>query len=141
MIEVIGDIWDIGTVKVITTNGIVKNNMRAVMGAGVAKEARDKFPGIDLTLGVMINNFGNRPHLINLDPVIVSFPTKWHWKEKADIKLIEKSAHNLVKIADALNFTFVSMPRPGCGNGGLAWEDVRKVIEPILDHRFYICQK
>lgn len=141
MIEVASDIWDIGTIKVITTNGIIKKDIRAVMGAGVAKEARDRFPGIDLTLGVMIHNFGNRPHIINLDPIIVSFPTKWHWKEKADIKLIEKSAHNLVKIADALNFTFVSMPRPGCGNGGLAWEDVRKVIEPILDHRFYICQK
>jgi hypothetical protein len=141
MIETQSNLWDIGTVKVITTNGIVKNNLRAVMGAGCAKEAKELFPGIDHKLGVMIHNFGNIPHIINISPIIISFPTKWHWKENSDINLIINSAKKLVAIADAFNFDFVAMPRPGCGNGHLKWEDVKPVLEPILDDRFYICSK
>lgn len=141
MIEVEDDLWNVGTVKCVTTNGFVKNNLCAVMGAGVAKQAKEMFPGIEKTLGVLIHNFGNRPFIINLNPVIVSYPTKWHWMEKADIKLIENSAIKLVQLSDALGFDFVALPRPGCGNGKLLWEDVKPVIAPILDNRFYICQK
>jgi O-acetyl-ADP-ribose deacetylase (regulator of RNase III) len=141
MIEANLDLWQIDAIKVITTNAIIKSNKTAVMGAGIAREAKDKFPGIDRTLGVMILHFGNNPHLIWSNPVIFSFPTKWHWKEKADIKLIENSAKKLVQIADAFQFKSMALPRPGCGNGGLEWEDVKLVLEPILDDRFIICHK
>lgn len=35
----------------ITTNGYIKKNGCAVMGAGVAKQARDRFDGLDRLLG------------------------------------------------------------------------------------------
>lgn len=140
MIEVVEDLWDIGIVKVITTNGYVTKDMKAVMGRGCALEAKLKFPGIDETLGRMLHNFGNVPHIINLNPIVVSFPTKYHWKEMSDIGLIERSGHKLRSLADEFNWSFISMPRPGCGNGRLNWDDVKPVLW-MLDSKFYVCQK
>lgn len=47
---------------VITTNGVVMPGFRAVMGAGVAKQAKLKWPGIDLILGYLVKMVGNRTH-------------------------------------------------------------------------------
>ncbi|MCZ2224447.1 MAG: hypothetical protein LC122_12560 [Chitinophagales bacterium] len=47
MIEVIGNLFDfvnIADAICITTNGIVKSNQEAVMGAGIALQAAEKFP-------------------------------------------------------------------------------------------------
>lgn len=140
MIEVVEDLWDIGIVKVVTTNGYVTKDMKAVMGRGCALEAKLKFPGIDEVLGRMIHNFGNVPHVINLNPIVVSFPTKHHWREDSDIDLIWESGVHLRNLANDFRWGFVSMPRPGCGNGRLKWEDVKPVLT-MLDDRFYVCQK
>lgn len=43
----------------ITTNGFVKRSGAAVMGAGVAKQAKERWRFIDYTLGQYINLFGN----------------------------------------------------------------------------------
>jgi hypothetical protein len=33
----------------------------------------------------------------------------------------------------------IYLPRPGCGNGRLNWEDVKKILSPILkSDRFHI---
>jgi hypothetical protein len=37
-----------------------------------------------------------------------------------------------------MNWTTVIMPRPGCGNGRLRWQDVSKVLSDILDDRFVV---
>jgi O-acetyl-ADP-ribose deacetylase (regulator of RNase III) len=38
-----------------------------------------------------------------------------------------------VRIAEAESITAVGMPRIGSGFGGLAWSDVREVLESIAD--------
>mgnify|MGYP001580901715 CR=1 FL=1 len=56
----------------------------------------------------------------------------------ADLELIKESASQLAVVAGAYsNKTFV-LPRPGCGNGGLKWEDVKPVIEPILPDNVHV---
>ena len=35
----------------------------------------------------------------------------------------------------------VALPRPGCANGGLNWEDVKPHLERILDDRVTIVTK
>lgn len=80
--------------------------------------------------------------------VLVSFPVKPAlgpsgepgWKAPADLGIIERSARQLVTAADnsALNWNTVLLPQPGTGNGRLKWEDVKPVIEPILDDRFVV---
>jgi hypothetical protein len=139
MIEVKGDLWTYpADIRVITTNGFVKANGECVMGRGCAKEAKDKFPWLPKNLGDKIKAMGNIPFHFP-DSGLYTFPVKHNWYEKADIELIRKSAQTLFHMApvDAV----IVLPRPGCGNGQLKWEDVKPILEPILDNRFHIITK
>ena len=127
-----------------TSNGIIKNNGRLVMGAGVAKVFKDTFEKLDWTAAYHVRNSGNICQVIdgfasengNVD--IIAFPTKRHWKDDSDLGLILRSARQLVSIANMRNYQRVYLPRPGCRNGRLDWKDVRPKLEEILDDRFYI---
>lgn len=137
MIEVYGNLWDYGSDsptigKIITTNGSLKANGACVMGRGCAKEAKDKFYGIDHLLGSMIKSRGNHCFLLQISfgSYIFSFPVKHKWFEVADLKLIEQSAKELVELTTHL--PSVVLPRPGCGNGQLEWSQVRPVIYPVF---------
>jgi hypothetical protein len=61
-----------------------------------------------------------------------TFPVKHHWREKADLDLIERSARQLVELADRFGYQRLLIPRPGCGNGQLSYEEVRPVLKGIL---------
>lgn len=63
---------------------------------------------------------------------LASFPVKRHWREKADLELIERSARQLVEIVENRSYAAAVLPRPGCGNGSLSWEAVRPVLERAL---------
>jgi len=155
----------------ITTNGYVTKDGRAVMGRGIAKEAKERLPGIDLELGRLLKEEGNVPHILGMLPggsLIVSFPVKpesvlydggnvvehikrrWKlkkgqvvpgWAAKADLFLIFKSAILLREMADRHSWKQVILPRPGCRAGELDWELVKPVIKDVLDDRFLIIQK
>jgi len=125
----------------VTTNGHIARAGRCVMGCGCAREARDRFPGLDRKLARLLAEHGNRPMRLMRLPDgsdLASFPVKHHWKERADPDLIEASARLLVEIADRFQYERVFLPRPGCGNGRLPWPSVRERIEPLLDDRFVI---
>lgn len=124
----------------VTTNGIVRNNGRLVMGAGVAKAFKEKYPGLDLELGKKVSQYGNVPFVIyRQGTAIVSFPTKHNWRHKSDIGLIMNSAKTLVKITSGRFWTSVALTPPGCGNGGLDWKtQVEPALKGILDDRFTI---
>lgn len=154
MIEVTGNLWAYpADVRVITTNGFVKKDGSAVMGRGCALEAVrgvpgkvGSWPGLPSILGAQIENDGNHVFFLGacVTPatgVLVSFPVKHHWRQEADPELIKRSATELIKVVDDVSLEdgeVVVMPRPGCGNGGLRWEDVRPILEPILDNRFHV---
>ena len=60
------------------------------------------------------------------------------WACVADPDLIINSAKQLVTIAERTGWTDIIIPRPGCGAGELSWEEIRPLLEPILDARFSI---
>lgn len=149
MIEVVGNLWtyklggyaDAPDARVITTNGAIRNDGRCVMGRGCAQEARDLFKGVDVQLGMRIAKEGN--HVFDLgvpalpDPGgwefhLVSFPVKHHWVEVADLDLIQRSCEELRFLSHLRKWQNVILPRPGCGNGKLSWNDVRPMIATIL---------
>lgn len=139
MREVYGEFWNYpADARVITTNGAIKSNGAGVMGAGVAKQAKERYPGIDQRLGEMLTKHGNRPVFLNRDEGIVSMPVKHHWKDMADLDLIRESAIKLVEMADKWEWQTVVVPRPGCGNGGRNWEEVKPILEEIWDDRFHV---
>lgn len=143
-----GDFWsEIADAYVITTNGTVNSQGRCVMGRGIALQAKNRFPGIDLQLGRLIKHWGNRVHYLGpwtrADGVshnIFSFPVKHAWNEKADLELIKKSAEVLAEEAPTWMYKIV-MVRPGCGNGGLSWDDVKPAITPFLNQRFIVIER
>lgn len=145
MKEIVGNLWDYhkqGCWVVITTNGTVKTNGEAVMGRGIALQAKERFPGLSYDLGQEILKLGNILHYWGQEGLLF-FPVKHNWWEKADISLIERSAEQLRDFFDATIKDYpvpVCLVRPGCGNGQLDWKDVRPVLEKYLDDRFVIVQ-
>lgn len=143
MKDIAGDLWHgLGKVDAIciTTNGYVKKDGACVMGRGCALQAVNMFKGINYLLGAMIKRNGNIVQVIKSEEGtdLIAFPVKHVWNERADIKLIERSCLELVNIADTKGYKQVLIPRPGCGNGGLSYKDVRPVLKKHLDDRFFI---
>ncbi|MBW4536338.1 MAG: hypothetical protein KME09_20590 [Pleurocapsa minor HA4230-MV1] len=124
----------------ITTNGNVRANGMAVMGAGVAKACRDRFPQTPVILGQKLALIGNQVHyLLTHDKThLLSFPTKHDWRHPSDMNLIVASARTLAELASFRpDCTFV-LTRPGCGCGGLSWLSVKNTISFLPDNCWII---
>lgn len=135
------------------TNGVIKKGKngepdRAVMGAGTALQAKILYPGLDILLAQRLAEHGNRLYVFELPPVkrealgclfLVTFPTKYDYKDPAQVDLIYKNSIELSFIADALGWKDILMPEPGTGlqTGGLAWSHVKQSLS-VLDNRFTV---
>lgn len=156
-----------GDALCLTTNGHINTRGQCVMGRGCARQAVEKWPQINKLLANRIRMHGNIVnHIININgTAIYSFPVKPEfeivnkdktnvvkhmrghadvgsriagWAAVAKLEIILKSAHQLVQIADTLNYKTIAIPRPGCGAGGLEWDYVKPYIESIFDDRFWV---
>jgi hypothetical protein len=155
MREATGDIWTFPSDAIaITTNGDVNGKGLAVMGRGVALQAAERFPDLRTALAESLRLYGNvvncwDPYLLGAPqpdlgllledgeprptlPYVVSFPVKAHWREPARPDLIRTSCLALREMIDVMGWDCVVLPRPGCGNGGLAWDDVRPILMEII---------
>lgn len=140
MREELANIWDKHPANwvCVTTNGVCRKDGTAVMGAGIAKQAANRFPDLPAKLGGYLRQYGNRLFVFR-EYKLVSFPTKHDWKSQSDLNLIGESCRQLVAAIDKFGIKEIYLPRPGCRNGGLAWGDVRLAIEPLLDDRVVVC--
>ena len=132
MKEVFGDLWEFDGTIAITTNGFVKRNRTCVMGRGCARQAAARFPELPRKLASRIS--AERNHVFHFPEYgLITFPVKHNWWEAADLGLIQRSARELLKIIEVKKIKeAVYLPRPGCGNGRLKWENVKKILSPIL---------
>ncbi len=143
MRETYGDLWKYLERKkfviLIPTNGYVKKDRTGVMGAGVAFQAMERFPELPKLLGKSIKCRGNVVSTLLYDPnLIMSFPVKHAWYEKADKKLIKQSVVQLMVLAKKYPERRFILPRPGCGNGKLKYEDIRPLLKVLPDNVFVI---
>lgn len=125
---------------VITTNGVLRKNGDAVCGAGLALAARQVFPDLEKNLGRYLRKYGNRVFhhgvrtMGNRSMVLITFPTKHHFKDSADPELIRTSARQLKALTDKFHLTKAYMPAVGCGLGKLDYEkQVKPILTDILD--------
>ncbi|MNJ08745.1 hypothetical protein D3C77_28690 [compost metagenome] len=168
MIEIKGDLFDEPCdAFCITTNGFVKPNGAAVMGRGCALTAKTRLKGIDKELGSLIKENGNIVQVITWTKgkAVLSFPVKPEWTlckpdksnvvthqrkwfkphdmvpgyaSLASLVVIERSAHELVALADTMGWKKVVLTKPGCKNGQLGWVEVRPVLSDVFDDRFHV---
>jgi hypothetical protein len=139
MKEISGDLWQYhqqGLVVAITTGGLLEKGGFCAMPRGCARQAKDRFAGLAWTLGQQILMHGN--HVFDLGQKIVSFPVEESPFEVPDIRLIERSCRELVELTDYKGWQQVVVPRPGCGGGGLSWQDVKPKLDTIFDDRFLV---
>jgi hypothetical protein len=152
--EIQGDIIERGNefdMIACTTNGIVKADGSLVMGAGIAKQFANHFPQLPMDWGrrtvALRRDYGqpNKPFVLytptTTGPHLISFPTKYDWRERADMVLIVDSFQVIRVVVDALTISSVLLPRPGCGMGGLSWWNVMKELKPFVDSRFTFISK
>lgn len=136
-----GNMWDAyddADLFLITTNSMVKSSGALVMGAGIAKEAKEKFPGIEFTLGNEIlktcGQLGKYCLLISPqwpDKKLGCFQVKYHWKDNADIDLIADTSERLFYFLEAYDVKNCHLNFPGIGNGRLDRELVLNVLIPL----------
>lgn len=122
------------------------------MGAGVALQAKERYPNLPKYLGQAIRLNGNLVHNCGRwgddDSIIFSFPTKVRWSDPSDLNLIAASALQLARHVDEWRtehehpkYPVIALPRVGCGAGGLSWGEVQPLLANILDDRFVVISK
>lgn len=132
------DIWTFWgkAVIAVTTNGSVTRDGRSIPGCGVARTASELFPQLRKMLGGLLQAGGN--HVYEILPGLVSFPVEDTPFSQPDKRLIRQSAVELRRLADQQGWLQIVVPRPGCGGGGLSWEEVRPLLTDQFDDRFIV---
>lgn len=127
-----------GNLLAADTDALVNTvNTVGVMGKGIALQFKRAFPANyrayqaacargEIRLGQMFvfdtGALGPRRYIIN-------FPTKNHWRNASRLADIESGLQSLVTVVKELGIESIAIPALGCGNGGLAWDDVGPLIE------------
>lgn len=114
-------------------------NCVGVMGKGVAAEFKKRFPSMFTDYAARCARGEVRigkPYVYRelSGPVILNFPTKQHWRAASRLTDVEAGLDYLVEHYKAWELTSLAMPPLGCGNGGLAWEQVGPLIYQKLAH-------
>ena len=126
------DIWELfddNSFIVVPTNISVKANGNAVMGRGIAAQAVQKYPNLPklygkaIIEGKTINGFYVFPKYR-----IVTVAVKKHWKQDADIVLIESQLELLKRSTEKMNYETLLMPLIGCGFGRLTYEQILPLL-------------
>jgi hypothetical protein len=123
----IGNIWSAiedSDMFVITTNSYLKKNGDLVMGAGIAKEAAERYsllPGIfGIDIARSCGHLGE--YYLLYWKKIIALQTKRRFKDKSDLNLLNKSLERLILYVKP--YLKVDMVFPGIGYGQLEPKEV-----------------
>lgn len=114
-------------------------NCVGVMGAGIAKEAKKRFPRMykDYVDRCKLKSVRpGKPYLWrNSEPDgkwILNFPTKNHWRNPSKMEWVEQGLIDFLSHYKEWGIMNIAFPALGCGHGGLWWLDVKPVMEHLL---------
>jgi len=145
-----GDVFDLaqacGGVAIIGTNTVTNHAGLAVMGRGAAKQATSRYPELPAQFGSWLSRFPisirEQRGTVHRQAIavrqytfltperyrILAFMVKYGWWENADILIIDQQASILQDCCQRHPDVMFFLTRVGCGNGHLAWRDVRAVL-------------
>lgn len=135
--EVTGDLLDDDAQALVNPVNCV-----GVMGKGLAKAFRDRWPAMfeayreHCAIGAMLP--GSVHVWANPEPEgprwVLNVATKNHWRDPSRIEWVADGARELVRTARRLGATSLAVPALGAGLGGLSWGDVRPVmVDSLVD--------
>ncbi len=111
-------------------------NTVGVMGKGIALEFKNRYPDMFKVYQKECDNksldIGKLLLWKNNEKWVLLFPTKKHWRSPSKISYIEKGLQKFVQTYESLGIESIALPRLGCGNGGLDWNDVKPIMEHYL---------
>jgi hypothetical protein len=137
-------------VLLVTSNAFVTKHGELVMGRGAALQLKTKFPDYPRYFGEFLDYNGLRDKKYGI--IILTLPkqtvltklgvfqVKYHWKDAADLDLIEYSTGLLIEAIDHFNYRQVVMNYPGIGNGRLTEEQVEPIIRRLPDN-VWVCKR
>lgn len=144
---VTGDMWSVwneADLFLITANSTIVDG-KLVMGAGIALQARERFPGIDARLGLEIlswpGHLGVYGLLISFDwshldtrARLGLFQTKTNWRDPSPLSLVRRSVEELAIQAARWDEKRFHLNFPGIGCGGLDPAQVTPLIKTLPDN-------
>lgn len=117
----------------ITTNSILNKQGELVMGAGIAKTAKQHNKYLPMLFGGQIKakKVEGGFYGILVQGKYFAFQTKRHWKDKSNIQDVIRSINILKRGAEKYPDKVFGLPFPAINNGGLSWGDVIKYLEDL----------
>ncbi|MCD6512809.1 MAG: macro domain-containing protein [Thermoplasmata archaeon] len=114
-------------------------NCKGVMGKGLALQFKKKYPKMfkeykkkcdkdEIKIGILDTYKAEDGRLI------INFPTKYDWRNKSRIEYIEAGLRYFVEHYKEWGIKSVAFPQLGCGEGGLEWNTVKKIMEKYLSN-------
>lgn len=123
--------WQLPNIYLFTGNPIRRKDGGLVMGRGAAKQLRDSYPGLDR----VINTDGVLDWtMINPDQWIGWFKVKHHWRDAADLALIQEATSQLTRIATQRPEYRFHINYPGVGNGRVSVDQVEPILVQLPDN-------
>ena len=138
MIREHGNMWSIYEETdyfLVTTNSYIRADGELVMGRGMAKQAKSRFPELPQLLGNRIEHL----RLYGLEIIelpgekgwIGAFQVKRHFKYDAEVDIIKFSVGKLKTLAQLFSQARYDLNFPGIGNGRLTPPEVLGLLEPL----------
>jgi hypothetical protein len=111
---------------------VITVNCEGVMGAGIALDAKYRWPEIyDLySKRCELNGFhvGEIMWADSDSRNVALFPSKKLWRAPSKLSYISDGLDTLRIDIDQMSITSIALPHLGCSNGGLTWSEVKPLI-------------
>lgn len=120
-------------------------NYNGVMGAGLAKQFKERYPDNFNKYVEKCKNGELLPGTLFVYPTggypryVVNFPSKNSWRNKSTLEFIENGLVSLVIWMQENEIEDIAIPMLGCGLGGLKKSDVCNLFEKHLSLLKTVC--
>jgi O-acetyl-ADP-ribose deacetylase (regulator of RNase III) len=112
-------------------------NCVGVMGKGLALQFRKRWPENFAAYKIACDSGELQIGTVHIHKLalpgrpsfIINLPTKVHWRDPSELDGVGRGVVSLARLLSDVGIRSVAIPALGCGLGGLAWVDVRPLLE------------